>query len=128
MLRLTAAIAATLLAGSAEAGTRTVQITPVSEAPQGCSLTVSFGSYAMGIDARAFERIGVLLSHDRGVKAIEQHRWGREGEVTLCARTRRGADARRLFVRMRDTLPAKPRGPITITAGPNRYVTPPSRR
>jgi hypothetical protein len=114
---MTAAIAAALLAnaGCAVAGTHTVPITPVAEAPRGCPLTVRFGSYAMGIDRGAFEKISALLSRDRGVRAIEQYRWGREGEVTLCVRTRSKVDARRLFARVRGLFPARPRGPLTVS-------------
>jgi hypothetical protein len=119
MKRMTLAVAAALLAatGCAEAATRTVPITPVRDAPQGCALTVSFGSYAMGIDGETYAAVSRLLAHDRGMQAIEQYRWGREGELTLCARTRSGADARRLAARVKALVPAKPRGPVTVSLG-----------
>lgn len=79
-----------------------------------CAVRVQFGSYAMGIDRGAFDRVQALLRRDRGVRAVEAQRWGREGETTLCVRTRRASDARRLFGRVRAVLPAKPRGPITV--------------
>lgn len=124
MIYRTAILAALALsATTASAQTRT-PIVSVAEAPRDCSLTASFGSYAMGIDGRAFERVSALLTRDRSVKAIEQFRWGREGEVTLCARTRSGADARRLFGRVRALLPAKPRGPVTVAAGRLSYQAP----
>lgn len=122
-----ATFAALLTVGSAHAGTRTVPITPVTEAPRNCPLTIAFGSYAMGIDGKTFDAVTGLLTRDRGVKAVEQHRWGREGEVTLCARTRGGADARRLFARVRAIFPRAPRGPLTVsTAGGLRFAV--SRR
>jgi hypothetical protein len=124
-MKLTAAtFAALLIVGTAHADTRPVPITPVSEPPRDCPLTISFGSYAMGIDGRTLERVTALLTHDRGVKAIEQHRWGREGEVTLCARTRSEADARRLFQAVRARLPRKPRGPVTVTTNRARFTAP----
>lgn len=125
-MRMLAALSiATFAAGGcAHAGTRTAPIIPVTEAPRDCPLAVSFGSYAMGIDRPTFDKVSALLAHDRGVKTIEQHRWGREGEVTLCARTRGRADARRLFGQIRQRLPEKPRGPVTLSMGPTRYTSP----
>lgn len=120
-------IAALLTLGAAHAGTRTVPITPVTEAPRNCPLTIGFGSYAMGIDGKTYDAVTGLLTRDRGVTAVEQHRWGREGEVTLCARTRGGADARRLFGRVRALFPRAPRGPLTVsTANGLRFAV--SRR
>jgi hypothetical protein len=118
-MKLVAAIIAAALAtaGSAHAVTRdrAAVIVSVSEAPRDCPLTVSFGSYAMGIDGASYARVTRLLSRDRHVKRIEQFRWGREGEVTLCARTRSKADARRLFARVRALVPPNPRGPVTVS-------------
>lgn len=127
MKTLAPILAALALTAPASAQTR-APITSVSEAPRDCPLTISFASYAMGIDGRAFDRVSALLTRDRGVRAIEQYRWGREGEVTLCARVRSTADARRLFSRVRVALPARPRGPITLTEGRMTYLAPPSRR
>jgi hypothetical protein len=117
-------IAAFAACGCAYAGTRSAPIIPVTEAPRDCPLAVSFGSYAMGIDRPTFEKVSALLAHDRGVRSIEQHRWGREGEVTLCARTRGRADARRLFGAIRAWLPKQPRGPVTLSMGPTSYTSP----
>lgn len=90
-----------------------------------CAVSVRFGSYAMGIDQAAFERVRGLLARDRGVRGVEAQRWGREGETTLCVRTRRPADARRLFGRVKAVLPARPRGPITVEArGGLRFEAP----
>jgi len=124
-MKLTLAIiAVALTAGAAQARDRTVPIVPVTEAPRDCPLTVSFGSYAMGIDGAAFERVTRMLSRDRRVTGIEQFRWGREGEVTLCARTRSKADARRLSGSVRALLPKKPRGPVTVTVGGASFTSP----
>jgi hypothetical protein len=90
-----------------------------------CGLTVRFGSYAMGIDGGAAVAVERLLRADRGVSSVERKPWGREGEFDLCARTRRVADARRLSERIRSLLPARPRGPITVTlAGGQSYTVP----
>jgi hypothetical protein len=90
---------------------------PAADAVQAaaCGLTVRFGSYAMGIDGGAAVAVERLLRADRGVNSVERKPWGREGEFDLCARTRRVADARRLSTRIRGLLPARPRGPITVT-------------
>ncbi len=121
----TTIIAAFAVGGCAYAGTRPVVIIPVTREPGDCPLAISFGSYAMGIDRTAFDAVSALLSRDRGVKGIEQYRWGREGEVTLCARTRSRADARRLFGAVRLRLPPKPRGPVTVSMGRLSFTAPP---
>ena len=91
----------------------TAALLAATPAPQ-CPLTVSFGSYAMGIDTAALRKVDALLAHDRGVRSVDRQHWGREGETTLCVKTRRSADARRLARRIRMLLPARPRGPITV--------------
>ncbi|MDF7773825.1 hypothetical protein P1X14_01075 [Sphingomonas sp. AOB5] len=89
--------------------------TPIqSGVPDNCSLTVAFGSYAMGIDQPTLARTERLLRRDAGVRRTTSHRWGREGEVTLCVITKRASDARRLFQRIKTTLPRNPRGPVTL--------------
>jgi hypothetical protein len=79
-----------------------------------CPLSVSFGSYAMGIDQGTLKSVDRLLARDRGVRNVDRRRWGREGEVTLCVQTRTRADAKRLFTRVKKLFPAKPRGPLTV--------------
>ncbi len=82
--------------------------------PADCALTIAFASYAMGIDRPAYRAVQQLLSADRAVRAVSEHRWGREGEVTLCARARSRADAERLFHAARRLVPARPRGPVAL--------------
>jgi hypothetical protein len=95
--------------------------------PPDCDLSVSFGSYAVGIDAPVLAAVRTILA-DPAVRSIEDRPWGREGEVTLCVRTRRAADADRLFGRIRTALPAKPRGPIGLrTASGLSFDSPPRR-
>ena len=110
-----------LLLAGASAGAASVKPAPK------CDLAVSFGSYAMGIDAPTLSAVRKILA-DRGVRSVEEIHHGREGETYLCARTRRPADARRLFHRIRTVLPAAPRGPITVrTACGLRFDAPPRR-
>jgi len=99
---------------------------PGPAAPK-CDLTVSFGSYAMGIDRAALVAVRRILA-DRAVRSVETLGGGREGETYLCARTRRPADATRLFNRIRAVLPAAPRGPIAVrTASGLAFHAPPRR-
>ena len=100
-------------------------IEDVKGAPGECPLAVRFGSYAMGIDRGAAEKIGALLTTDPAVAAITRHRWGMEGEYTLCVQLRSGAEAGDVAERIRPLLPAKPRGPIeVIPAGAERFRAP----
>lgn len=79
-----------------------------------CGLTISFGSYAMGIDSATLAAIEAVLGSDRSVSSVEHRRWGREGEVTLCVRVARDADIVRLHRGIAAMLPADPRGPIEV--------------
>ncbi len=87
---------------------------PLPAQAEPCPLTVTFASYAMGIDGGTYAKVDRLLKRDRGVRHVDAKRWGREGEVTLCVKTRSRADARRLFVRVKAQFPPKPRGPLTV--------------
>ncbi|RYE02741.1 MAG: hypothetical protein EOP61_07430 [Sphingomonadales bacterium] len=82
-----------------------------------CDVKVSFGSYAMGIDRPTLERVERLLARDRRVVKSDQQRWGREGEVTICAKARRRADIAPLFYRIKALFPRNPRGPLMLEAG-----------
>ena len=110
---IAASLALILTAGAAAAQ-------PVS-APGQCDVKVTFGSYAMGIDRPTFEKVDRLLSRDRRVAKSDQQRWGREGEVTICAKTRRRADIAPLFYRIKALFPRNPRGPVTVEAGPRKF-------
>ena len=90
--------------------------------PADCPLTIAFSSYGAGIDGGTLARVERLLSADRGVRRVSRHPWGREGEVTLCARTRSNGDAARLARRIRALIPPRPRGPVTVEQpGYRRY-------
>ena len=97
-------------------------------APADCPLTIGFASYGAGIDRGSAQAVDRLLGRDRAVRGFTRHQWGREGEVTLCVRTRTIADAGRLFRSVQALLPARPRGPISLrTRSGLRYETPPPR-
>ena len=93
--------------------------------PANCPLTIGFSSYAMGIDMPTWRAVEQMLAADRAVRGVSRHRWGREGEATLCVRASR-ADAERLFHAIRRIVPARPRGPVTLrTASGLRFSAPP---
>jgi hypothetical protein len=99
--------------------------TPAAADAEACALTVRFGSYAMGIDSGAAQAVEHFLKGDPAVERIDRKPWGREGEFDLCVALARGPDQARLFDRVRSLLPAKPRGPISVsTAGGLSFSTP----
>lgn len=124
MLPLVAVTAALLIASGAIAR----QPRGGSPAPADCPLTIGFSSYGAGID-RSSQAVEQLLAGDRAVRAVTRHGWGREGETTWCVRTRSGADAARLFHAVRRLIPARPRGPVSLsTLGGLHFQSPPPQR
>ncbi len=124
-LPILAAVATALLTASvADARARIADPRrgPNAGPPADCPLTVGFSSYGAGIDRPARVNIERLLRNDRSVRTFTTHPWGREGEVTLCVRTRTNGDAVRLSRRIRAMIPARPRGPINVELpGMRRY-------
>ena len=92
-----------------------------------CPLVVTFASYGAGIDGDTRARVETLLVSDRAVVGFAARHWGREGETTLCVRTRAGPDAARLFHAIRAMVPLRARAPISIRtdAGLNFETRPP---
>ena len=109
-----------LLASACTASPRVEPTAPPVAAVSACAVTVTFGSYAMGIDREAFATIDALLERDNGVTATLHKRWGREGEMTVCVATRSAADRARLFGKIGALFPAKPRGPLTVETADGR--------
>jgi hypothetical protein len=94
-----------------------------------CPLSIAFASYGAGIDNPVRAQVQAMLVGDRAVTGFQADRWGREGEVTLCVRTRAAPDAARLFHQVRAMIPAQPRGPIALrTQSGLSYDTPAPRR
>ena len=110
---------------SAPAAPRTIRDDPGSAA--GCALRVDFGSYAMGIDRGAAVRVERAILSAAGVSDVVRHRWGREGEYSLCVSTRSPRVAAALFARLKPLLPAKPRGPIALSLADGLTVHAPAR-
>lgn len=61
---------------------------PVSAATPNCDITVSFGSYAMGIDHKALDKINAYAKASKDVTQIKLVPWGREGEKNLCLKVK----------------------------------------
>ena len=104
--------------------------TSASADPQGgsdCGLTVRFGSYAMGIDQGAAQAIERVLRGDPAVEQVDRKPWGREGEFDLCAKLARAGEQGPLFDRVRALIPAKPRGPISVSTADGRSFSTPTR-
>lgn len=81
-----------------------------------CDVTVNFGSYAMGVDHELKTRIQALLEADAGVEDVEETRWGREGESTLCIHAPGRGVADRLFNQIAEMIPDQSdRAPTTVT-------------
>jgi hypothetical protein len=97
-----------------------------AEPTAACSITVRFGSYAMGIDAPTAAAVDTLLGESPEVTKVSRSSAGREGEYVLCVSARDTAAAGRLFERLAALMPARPRGPITIE-GVNKRVEAPRR-
>lgn len=93
-----------------------------------CMLSIQFGSYAMGIDGATRARVETLLVGDRAVTGFDTRRWGHEGEMGFCVRTRSAGEARRLFRTIRPMIPARSNAPIEMrTSDGLRYANRPSR-
>jgi hypothetical protein len=119
---LTLAIAAPVAAQSPTRG---------GPAPEICAVSVSFGSYAMGIDQASYRKTKAYDARNRTIRLVKETPWGREGERTLCFDTRSRADANRAYEDLRALIRAGARtGPTTVSTAAGRTWTsePPSRR
>ena len=93
-------------------------------APEVCDVSVSFGSYAMGIDQGSYRKTRAYAARSRTIRLVSETPWGREGERTLCfdARTRKAAG--RAFDDLRAMIRAGARtGPTTVATASGRSWT-----
>jgi hypothetical protein len=67
------------------------------------------------------------LATDSSVEAVERHRWGREGEVSLCIRVASAGDAERLSAVIGAVFPAEPRGPLEVSTFSGVSISVPQR-
>ncbi len=102
---LAAALALTVLAPGAASATSPA-----------CDVSVQFGSYATGIDGRAFDRVQRYVArHPRLIRTSSVTSWGREGERTVCLTTfngRRGANI--AFRDIKGLVGNGQRGPVEV--------------
>ncbi|HYE45022.1 MAG TPA: hypothetical protein VEA44_04530 [Caulobacter sp.] len=113
MIRLAPLAFAGLLAACAtDSGAEPPPSVPGGE---GCDVSVSFGSYAMGIDQEAYGRVDAWLkANPKLVADVKVTPWGREGERTLCVTTTSPAAIRPVFSGVVKLLPVEGRkAPIT---------------
>jgi hypothetical protein len=90
-----------------------------------CDVSVQFGSYAMGIDGRAFGRVERYIArHPRLIRASAVTAWGREGEKTVCLTTfngRRGVTT--VFRDIKGLVGRGQRGPVEVRTLDGRVWT-----
>jgi len=80
-----------------------------------CDVSVQFGSYAMGIDGRAFDRVQRYAArHPRLVRTSSVTSWGREGEKTVCLTTTSRRGVTTVFRDIRDLIGRGQRGPVEV--------------
>lgn len=101
---LAAALALTVLAPGAASATSPA-----------CDVSVQFGSYAMGIDGRAFDRVQRYVArHPRLIRTSSVTSWGREGEKTVCLTTTSRRGMTTLFRDVRGLVGNGQRGPVEV--------------
>lgn len=81
-----------------------------------CDVSVRFGSYAMGIDDQAFDRVQrYIIRHPRLILTSSVSSWGREGERTVCLTTFNGRKGMTTVFRDIKALVGKGRrGPVEV--------------
>ncbi|MDO9222810.1 MAG: hypothetical protein Q7U20_03760 [Caulobacter sp.] len=81
-----------------------------------CDVSVQFGSYAMGIDGRAFDKVQRYITrHPRLILTSSVMSWGREGEKTVCLTTFNGRKGMTTVFRDIKALVGKgQRGPVEV--------------
>ncbi|MDO9335181.1 MAG: hypothetical protein Q7T61_02155 [Caulobacter sp.] len=109
------ALAATALLAAACATDSGAEPPPSVPGGEGCDVSVSFGSYAMGIDGEAYARVETWLAgHKDLVAAVKVTPWGREGERTVCVTTTSPAAIKPVFSGVVKLLPVEgKKAPIT---------------
>ncbi len=101
---LAAALALTVLAPGAASATSPA-----------CDVSVQFGSYAMGIDGQAFDRVQRYVArHPRLISTSSVTSWGREGEKTVCLTTTSRRGMTTVFRDVRGLVGNGQRGPVEV--------------
>ena len=92
-------------------------LTPAAASATGpaCDVSVQFGSYAMGIDGRAFDRVQTWVRRHPGlIRTSSVSSWGREGEKTVCLTTRTRKGVNIAFHDIRGLIGKGQRGPVEV--------------
>lgn len=63
-------------------------VSPAWAAAPSCDITVSFGSYAMGIDHQALDHINSYAKASKDIAQMKLIPWGKEGEKNLCLKVK----------------------------------------
>ncbi len=80
-----------------------------------CDVSVQFGSYAMGIDGRAFDRVQTYVARHPGlIRTSSTTAWGREGERTVCLTTTTRKSMNTVFRDLRGLVGRGQRGPVEV--------------
>ena len=77
--------------------TASVESATTAAAAAVCDIEVTFGSYAGGPDTDLRDAARALTRNNPGVLDAEETPWGREGESTLCVRTKDEVTANRIY-------------------------------
>jgi hypothetical protein len=110
-----AALAATALLATACATNSGAEPPPSVPGGEGCDVSVSFGSYAMGIDQEAYGRVEAwLAANPKLVADVKITPWGREGERTVCVTATSQTAIKPVFTGVVKLLPVEgKKAPIT---------------
>lgn len=103
-----------LIAGTPAIAQRVTTAPLNTQRPDDCPLVVDFASYGTGINRPVLQVVEKILTRDRAVTSITRYPWGREGEITLCVRTRTSRAATRLFHQLKPRLPRRHTPPISM--------------
>jgi hypothetical protein len=109
------ALAATAVLAAACATNSGAEPPPSVPGGEGCDVSISFGSYAMGIDGEAYTRVETWLAgHKDLIADVKVTPWGREGERTVCVTATSPAAIKPIFTGVVKQLPVEgKKAPIT---------------
>lgn len=80
-----------------------------------CDVEVSFGSFGQGVDTGLRDQVLALTRNNPDVTASTEEPWGREGESTLCLKTRDAEASGRIYGMIAAQLPStSTRAPTTV--------------
>ena len=88
---------------------------PAHATSPACDVSVQVGSYAMGIDGRAFDKVQRYIArHPRLIATSSVISWGREGEKTVCMTTTARRGTTTAFHDIKALVGKGQRGPVEV--------------